>query len=157
MNPARGFTLIELIVTLALLGLLATLAMPMLELTRQRQQEQELKAALKDIRQALDAHHQAVREGRIDAAIGDSGYPPGLDTLVKGVPDRTDPNGRLLFFLRRIPRDPFYPDPHAPAADTWNLRSYASPPDAPAPGQDVYDVYSLSDKLGLNGRPYREW
>jgi general secretion pathway protein G len=157
MKTAHGFTLIELVVTLALLALLATLATPMLELTRQRQQEEQLRTALRDIRAALDAYHQAVREGRIESVVGESGYPANLDVLVKGVPDATDPNRRLMVFLRRIPRDPLFPDPRTPAAQTWNLRSYASPFDAPAPGADVYDVASLSDKIGLNGRPYREW
>lgn len=157
MKPACGFSLIELIVTLSLLALLATLAMPMLELTRQRQQEQELKAALRDIRRALDAYHQAVREGRIESAIGDPGYPASLDTLTHGMVDRTDPNGRMMYFLRSLPRDPFYPDPREPAAATWNPRSYSSPHDAPAPGSDVFDVHSYSDKTGLNGVPYREW
>jgi general secretion pathway protein G len=73
------------------------------------------------------------------------------------VTDRTKPDASKLYFLRRLPRDPFYPDPAAPAAETWGLRSYTSPPDAPAPGRDVFDVYSLSSKAGLNGVPYREW
>lgn len=153
----RGFTLIELMVTLALLGLLAALAMPMLELTRQRQQEQELKTALKQIRAGLDAYHQAVREGRIESMVGESGYPPELDTLTQGVPDISDPNRKMMYFLRSLPRDPFYPDPRAPAAETWAPRSYASPPDAPAPGRDVFDVHSWSDKTGLSGITYKEW
>ncbi|MFN3717093.1 MAG: hypothetical protein ACK4R8_10260, partial [Thiobacillus sp.] len=62
-----------------------------------------------------------------------------------------------LYFLRRLPRDPFYPDASVPAAETWGLRSYASPPDAPVPGRDVFDVHSLSTAKGLNGLPYREW
>ena len=153
----RGFTLIELMVTLALLALLATLAMPMLELTRQRQQEQELKAALKEIRRGLDAYHQAVREGRIESMVGESGYPPDLESLTSGIADISDPNRRPMYFLRSLPRDPFYPDSRAPAAETWTPRSYASPPDAPAPGRDVFDVHSWSDKAGLNGVPYKEW
>ena len=153
----RGFTLIELMVTLALLGLLATLAMPMLELTRQRQQEQELKSALKEIRKGLDAYHQAVREGRIESVVGESGYPPNLETLVNGVPDISTPDKRPMYFLRRIPRDPFFPDSHVPAAETWATRSYASPPSAPVAGYDVFDVHSYSNKVGLNSIPYKEW
>jgi len=71
--------------------------------------------------------------------------------------DVRDPNGHLMYFLRRVPRDPFFPDASVPAEETWGLRSYASPPDAPRPGADVFDVHSLSSRPSLNGVPYREW
>ena len=153
----RGFSLIELMVTLAILALLASVAVPFAQLVQQRQNETELRAALRDIRTALDAYRQAVKEGRVESPADASGYPPDLDALWQGVADKTRPDGRKLYFLRRLPRDPFYPDSAAEPATTWGLRSYESPPDAPAPGRDVFDVYSLSPATGLNGVPYRAW
>ena len=152
-----GFSLIELMVALAILALLATVAVPFAQLVQQRQKETELRASLQQIRTALDAYRQAVREGRIESPADASGYPPDLDALWKGVVDKTRPDGAKLYFLRRLPRDPFYPDSSAEPATTWGLRSYESPPDAPAPGRDVFDVYSLSPATGLNGVPYRAW
>jgi general secretion pathway protein G len=152
-----GFSLIELMVTLAILALLASVAVPFAQLVQQRRQETELRDALWQIRAALDAYKQGVKEGRIDSPADGSGYPPDLDTLWKGVPDKTKPDASRLYFIRRLPRDPFFPDPAVGPAETWGLRSYASPPDAPAAGRDVFDVYSLSPATGLNGIPYREW
>jgi general secretion pathway protein G len=152
-----GFSLIELMVTLAILALLASMAVPFAQLVQQRHQETELREALRQIRTALDAYKQSVKEGRVDSPADGSGYPPDLDVLWQGVPDKTKPDASRLYFLRRLPRDPFYPDMAAPPAATWGLRSYESPPDAPAPGRDVFDVYSLSPATGLNGLPYREW
>jgi len=152
-----GFSLIELMVTLAILALLASMAVPFAQLVLQRHKETELREALRQIRTALDAYKQGVKEGRVDSPADASGYPPDLDVLWQGVADKTKPDATRIYFLRRLPRDPFYPDTAAPPAATWGLRSYASPPDAPAPGRDVFDVYSLSPATGLNGVPYREW
>lgn len=89
--------------------------------------------------------------------MGDSGYPPDLETLVAGVPNQKSASREPLFFLRRIPRDPFFEDENAPASATWVLRSSASPADRPAPGNDVFDVISAARGSGLNGVPYGEW
>lgn len=157
MPRERGFTLIELVISVAILGVLASMLLPMLQVSAQRQKEAELRAALREIRGALDAYRQAVLDKKIEAAADASGYPPDLDTLVRGVPDITRPDRRPIQFLRRLPRDPFHPDPSVPAAQTWGLRAYASPAEQPVAGEDVYDVFSLSNEKGLNGVPYREW
>ncbi|MDA8129059.1 MAG: type II secretion system protein [Betaproteobacteria bacterium] len=154
---SAGFSLIELMVTLAILALLATMAVPFAQLVQQRHKETDLRDALRQIRTALDAYKEAVKEGRVDAPADGSGYPASLDVLWQGVPDKSKPDASRIYFLRRLPRDPFYPDAAAAAATTWGLRSYASPPDAPAPGRDVFDVYSLSPATGLNGVPYADW
>lgn len=153
----RGFTLIELVVTLALLGVLAMLAAPLAETAVQRSREQALRASLREIRDAIDRYHAAALQGRIVRNLGESGYPPSLAALVSGVPDAQDPKGGRLYFLRRLPRDPFFADARADAAATWGLRSYASPPDEPREGDDVYDVHSTAAGTGLDGTPYREW
>ena len=153
----RGFTLIELLVTVAIVGLLATLALPMTELAVQRSKEQELRLALREIRTGIDAYKKAWDEGHIQKGLDDSGYPKTLDVLADGVEDFKNPKRVKMYFLRRIPRDPFSKDTASPAADTWGKRAYKSPPDDPQEGDDVYDVYSLSKGVGLNHVPYREW
>jgi general secretion pathway protein G len=158
MNRLQGFSLIELLVTLAILALLTTLAAPTLQLIQQRNKEHELKSSLREIRQAIDAYKKAHDENRIERRIDQSGFPPNLDVLYTGVPDVTDPNRqKKIFFLRKLPRDPFYPDKTVNPAETWGKRSYESTYDSPREGLDVYDVYSLAPGYSLNGTPYREW
>ena len=152
----RGFSLIELLVSLALIGLFATLALPLAELSIKRNQEADLRAALRQIRDALDAYKQAADDGRVTIRPGDSGYPKRLELLVDGVVDNKSPEKSMIYFLRRIPRDPFA-DPKLRPGEGWGLRSYNSPHDRPRPGDDVYDVYSLSTASGMNGVPYAEW
>jgi general secretion pathway protein G len=154
---ARGFTLIELVITLAVIGLLVSAALPLAQLVAKREKESELRAALREIRAGIDAYKMAVDTGHVEKEIEKTGYPPDLKSLYAGVRDLTSVNNLNLYFLRRIPRDPFFPDGAVPAEQTWGLRSYASPPDDPQPGDDVYDVYSLATGNGLNGVPYREW
>lgn len=156
-RAGRGFTLIELVVTVAIVGILALTAMPMLEMTARRQKESELRTALRDIRTGIDAYRRAADEGKIEKKVDESGYPHRLEDLVKGIEKAKDPNKAKMYFMRRMPRDPFSSDPGLSAEQTWGKRSYASPPDAPAEGADVFDVYSLSTEVGLNGVPYREW
>lgn len=152
----RGFTLIELLVSVSIVAVLATIAMPLAELKLQREKERDLKVALHEIRVALDAYKAAADEGRIDKSQLESGYPPSLSVLVEGVPDARNARGNRIYFLRRLPRDPFA-EADLPAEDTWGKRSYESPPDKPRAGKDVFDVYSRSDRIGLNGIPLREW
>lgn len=153
----RGFTLIELLVTLAILALLGTLVVPVAQVTAQRRDEVELRRALREIRAGIDAYKKASDEGRVSKAAGATGYPPRLEMLVEGVRDQRSPKQAKIYFMRRLPRDPFHPDPEASEAETWGKRSYASEPDEPKEGDDVYDVYSLSAKAGLNGIPYNKW
>jgi general secretion pathway protein G len=154
-KQSSGFSLIELLVVMAGLGILAAAAMPMAELVRQREQERELKQALWEIRGAIDAYKRARESPGATPNAPDSGYPPTLRALVEGLP-RQGASGSPIYFLRRIPRDPFAP-PELPDEATWGLRSFDSPPDRPRAGADVYDVYSLSERIGLNGVPLRRW
>ncbi len=131
--------------------------MPFAELVVKRGREQDLRAALREIRQAIDAYKLASDQGRIDQKVDASGYPPSLEILVDGVEDATSPDHRMLFFLRRLPRDPFFPDTTVLPGASWGLRSYASPPDDPQPGDDVFDVYTLTTGNALDGTPYRDW
>jgi general secretion pathway protein G len=167
----RGFTFIELMVTLAILATLAMVAAPMAQVAVQRENEHQLRSALIEIREAIDAYKRAADNGRIKLGIGDSGYPKKLEDLVIGVPDQRSPRKQNMYFLRRLPRDPFAPTGSAtasfsapgtaggggPANGGWAIRSYASPPDNPSEGEDVFDVYSRSDKVGLNGVPLKQW
>jgi general secretion pathway protein G len=156
-RACAGFSLIELMVVMAVLGVLAAAAYPLAELVRQREQERELKQALWEIRGAIDAYKRARDEGIIPRSGPESGYPPNLLSLVEGVVRATPGGGGgPVYLLRRIPRDPFAPN-YLPAEQTWGLRSYDSPPDRPRPGADVYDVYSTSSRAGLDGVPLRQW
>ncbi|MBI5889588.1 MAG: type II secretion system protein [Nitrosomonadales bacterium] len=158
MSAAKGFTLIELVITVAIVGMLATVVLPMTELAVQRSKEQELRLALREIRDGLDAYKRAVDEGRVMHSLIRSGYPPSLKALVEGVPDAASPDGKdRIYFLRRIPRDPMAADADMQDEETWGKRSYASGAEEPEEGEDVFDVYSQSFGVGMNGVPYRNW
>ena len=146
----NGFTLIEMVITVAIVALLASIALPLAEVTVQRNKETDLRVALREIRGAIDAYKRAAEEGAIERKADESGYPPSLAALVEGVPDKRKTDGTRLYFLRRVPADPV-------SGEDWGLRSYASTPTEPQPGKDVFDVFSRSADRALNGTAYREW
>ena len=159
----KGFTLIELVVTVAIVGVLASAVLPVLQLSVQRVKENALRANLREIREAIDAYKKLadIDNGPIKKIVGQSGYPPNLDVLVEGVIDEKDPNKHKIRFLRRIPLDPMQPVNQVNSTNgiisNWGLRSYASDANDPREGDDVYDVYSLSKQVGINGVPYAHW
>lgn len=163
--PSAGFTFVELVITLALIGIVATAVVPLYEVTSTRFKEAELRLALRTIRTALDAYKAAADSGALTKMAGESGYPASLDLLVEPMDmgAKTDANvggsspTQRIVILRRLPRDPFYPDADTPAAQTWNTRSYGSRSDDPQSGSDIFDVSSKSTRTGLDGRPYAAW
>ena len=156
----KGFTLIELIVTVTIVAILASVAMPMLQMSVQRSKENELRTNLRQIREAIDAYKKAADEGSIKKSIEETGYPPNLEILVNGVVDEKDINKNKLKFLRIIPLDPMTIASDKNTDDlpnNWGLRSYASEASDPEQGADVFDVYSLSQQIGINGIAYAKW
>jgi general secretion pathway protein G len=159
-KKSKGFTLIELIVTVTIVAILASVAMPMLKMTVQRSKENELRANLRQIREAIDAYKKAADDGRIKKNIDDTGYPPNLEVLVNGAVNEKDIKKSKLIFLRRIPLDPMSPATQGnenELPNNWSLRSYSSDIENPQQGEDVFDVYSQSQQIGINGVPYAKW
>lgn len=166
-TPARhaGFTLIELLVTLALVGLMAMVALPLYAVSTTHAKEAELRQALRTIRAGLDAYKEACDSGLLAKEAGESGFPASLDRLTEvlevtrkrdfGLNPADAP--RHMVILRQLPRDPFHPDPNVPAAQTWDTRAYATRPDDPRLGDDVFDVSSKSTRVGMDGTAYNTW
>jgi general secretion pathway protein G len=150
----RGFTYFELLATVIILMILASAILPTAKVLRKRQKEIELRRSLRIVRTALDGYHDAVRQGRIggtDVKVGSEGYPPDLDVLVKGVSQVGKIDVKLKF-LRRVPVDPM-----TGKAD-WGKRCYQDEPDDTTwCGENVWDVYSQSQGVGLDGSKYKEW
>jgi general secretion pathway protein G len=152
-----GYTLVELLVVMAILGTLAVMAWPMAVVTVQRERERDLRRALWEVRDAIDAYHRAVVAGAIPVRPGAPGFPAHLSDLVEAYPDaRPGHRGEVLRFLRRVPRDPFAPSA-LPAEQTWRLRSFFSSAEKPVPGDDVYDIASSSDDMALSGVALKDW
>lgn len=152
-----GFTIIELLVVMAILGILSVAIMPLSEMLVTSQKERELKQALWEIRSAIDEYKKVVTS--VDNAVPNSaaGYPPNLQVLVDGITHpKPEAGGRHVYFLRTMPRDPFA-DKALAADKTWRLRSFTSPPENPEPGAEVFDVHSSSDGEALNGSRYAKW
>jgi general secretion pathway protein G len=146
----RGYTLAELVMVAALIALLSTIVLPVAKFTVKRQKETELRLALRQMRTAIDEHKRLSDQGMIPVKLGGEGYPESLDVLVEGI-DLVGQERRQRF-LRRIPIDPMTGEAE------WGLRSYQDEPDSTSfGGQNVYDVYSLSDGTGLNGIEYKDW
>jgi general secretion pathway protein G len=155
MRDARGFTFVEMVVVTGIVMILASVAIPMAQVTVQRQRESELHYALREMRTAIDKFKDAVDQGLIPATEldpGNEGYPKDLDVLVDGVSVANDASGRKLKFLRRIPVDPMT------RKTEWGKRSYQDRPDTSSwGGQNVFDVYSTSEGTALDGTKYRDW
>src|SRR5882757_5999415 len=144
----RGFTLIELIVATAILVILTGLAVPLARVAIKREKERELRRALWELRDAIDRYKDAADRGGFQIKVGSEGYPPDLETLVKGV----DVGGKKMRFLRRIPTDPMTGN------TDWGLRSMQDDPQSDSwGGQNVFDVYTKSTGVGLNGTKYKDW
>ncbi len=154
MTRERGLTYLEMIATAAILMILASAIVPVARVTYKRQQETELRRALREIRTAIDLYHQAVLSGQIggaDRKLTDEGYPEDLDVLVKGV-NQVGAIDKKLKFLRRIPADPMT------KSTEWGMRCYRDQPDSKSwCGDNVWDVYSKSQAKGLDGTAYATW
>jgi general secretion pathway protein G len=148
MGREAGLTLVELIVTVAILGFLASAAVPLARWNIKRVKERELRTDLWQMRKAIDAYKDAADKGGIQTKVDSQNYPPDLETLVKGV----EIQGKKVRFLRRVPPDPMT------GKQEWGLRSMQDDPTGDSyGGQSVFDVYSKSQGTALNGTKYADW
>jgi general secretion pathway protein G len=159
MIGVKGFSLIELLVTLMILSILATAALPFVETTVIRSKELELHSTLREVRIAIDNFHDDWVTGKIsktNSNVSEDGYPRTLQILVDGV-EGSDAKGKKRRYLRRIPRDPFAEQDKSPLED-WRVRAYQDEVDSTVWGRaDVYDIQSMSNKTALDGTLYKNW
>ncbi len=147
-RPEQGFTLLELIIATAILVVLSTMVIPTARLTIKREKERQLRFDLWEMRDAIDRYKDAADRGGFQTKVDSQNYPPDLETLVKGV----DVQGKKVRFLRSIPTDPMT------GTTEWGLRSMQDDPDSDSwGGQSVFDVYTKSDGIGLDGTKYKDW
>jgi general secretion pathway protein G len=156
-----GFTLLEMVVTVSILALLTTVALPVIETSVKREKEIELRQNLRIIREAIDAYKKLADQQLIKVDADSYGYPPDLETLVEGIETEqevTEESGKktvkkvLMRFLRKIPRDPIT------NSYEWGLRSYQDESDSDTwGGENVYDIYTRSQATALDGTKYRDW
>ncbi|WDP90743.1 MAG: type II secretion system protein [Desulfobacter sp.] len=150
-NRSSGFTLIEMMAALVIISILASGILPLSQVVSKRTKEMALRSNLRQLRTALDEYKKLADEETIPVTAGGSGYPESLEILVSGV-DLKTAAGEKRKFLRRIPKDPMTED------GEWGLRSYADEPDSRIwGGQDVYDIYSLSEQQAIDGTYYKDW
>lgn len=157
-SPVKGFTLIEMLVTLAILAILAAAIMPLAKTAVKREREIELRQSLRLMREAIDAYKKLADENKIEVDEDTEGYPPDLETLVEGVEvqeegeEGQEPGTKIVKFLRRIPKDPMT------NSYDWGLRSYQDEHDSDVwGGENVYDVYTKSMATALDGTKYKDW
>ena len=147
-RPTSGMTLVELIVAVTLLSLLVGAALPVAKIRVQREKERELRRDLWEMRDAIDRYKEAADRGAFQIKLGSEGYPPDLDTLVKGV----DVQGKTVRFLRRVPVDPMT------GSTEWGTRAMNDDPDSDtSSGDNVFDVFTKSDGTALDGTKYSDW
>lgn len=153
----KGFTLVEMLVTLTILAILASAILPLAKTAVKREKEIELRRNLRIIREAIDAYKKLADEKKIEVEDETEGYPPDLETLVRGVEVRVDSGEgksatKIMKFLRRIPKDPMT------NSYDWGMRSYQDDPDSNVwGGENVYDVYTKSEARALDGTRYKDW
>ncbi len=157
LNSDSGLSLLELVIVVAVLSVLASAVMPLAHISSKRAKELELRQNLRKIRTALDMYKKAYDDKKIENEIGRSGYPESLAELVEGVKDVKSAEGHMIYFIRRLPRDPMNDNEFLTAEETWEARSYDSPPDDFSGGDDVYDIRSSSEKTALDETYYRDW